>query len=477
MDSRQQSDFVSRYPTVIREFLALGSGEALSRIIAFCVTMYLARTLGASAYGVIALAAGVNLYLAKIADFGIEAAGVREVAGAPQSIGRMAPAVLGLRLLIAAVVAAVAGFTCHEFLPRPDGTVLALYCLTLLPIAASTKWIHIGLERARTVAAARVAGETLVLGLVVSLVGGAGDLTRVPLLQLTGECLVSAALIFALLRRGYGAGLRWRPREAWPLFARGFPLVVQMLLGLLIFNSDLIFLRALWNSTTVGYYAAAYALIAFTANIGIAFGTSLLPSFTRAGAGTAEESSLWRTAIAQVVAVTLPLAAGACMVSGGVIELGFGPAYAPSAAILAILAWSIPVSILRNVPWFALVARGRGHRLIMLTAWGVLLNLVLNSLLVAPLGATGAAAATVATETFCFVSMARVARSEGFPGLPWRRLWRPVVATGAMVPVIGIAGGSGVVVTVMLGAAVYASVLAVIGGLGFGPNGMPGLKV
>ena len=53
---------------VARNFLALGSGEALARIAAFAGTIYVARTLGASGYGIISFAAALMLYLSRLAD-------------------------------------------------------------------------------------------------------------------------------------------------------------------------------------------------------------------------------------------------------------------------------------------------------------------------------------------------------------------------------------------------------------------------
>src|SRR6185436_20919580 len=93
--------------SVIRSFLALGSAEAISRLIAFGVALYLARTLGPEGYGVIALAIGVNLYLGKVADFGIEAVGVKEVADAPKDFKRIASAVMSARLALTLVLVLV----------------------------------------------------------------------------------------------------------------------------------------------------------------------------------------------------------------------------------------------------------------------------------------------------------------------------------------------------------------------------------
>jgi O-antigen/teichoic acid export membrane protein len=66
---------------VARNFLALGGGEVAARVISFGATVYLARTLGASGYGIIAVAMAVMLYLTYLTDCGVEVLGVRRGRG------------------------------------------------------------------------------------------------------------------------------------------------------------------------------------------------------------------------------------------------------------------------------------------------------------------------------------------------------------------------------------------------------------
>jgi O-antigen/teichoic acid export membrane protein len=383
---------------VVSNFLALGTGETLSRLIAFSVGIYLARILGAEAYGVIALAVGLSLYLGKVADFGVETAGIKEVAGAPEDIVRLASVLMSARLALAAVLVAVTVALSLLLLSEPERTVIALYSLTLLLVAASTKWIHIGLEDALPVALARVAGDALILVLVLTFVHGAGDLRTVPIAQLAGEFVVVLLWYLQLVKRRVHFTLRWDLRTALPVFARSFPLLVQLLLGLMLYNADLVFLRAFRDAASVGYYAAAYALISLVANIGMTYAFSLLPAMSRTDARSVDEMALWSAALAQTFAVSLPVAAGIFMVAPQIIHLGFGDGYAPSAAALQVLAVSIPFFTIRYVPWVAMIARGRVQRLTGAMVWAVAVNLVLNVVLVPGLGIVGAALATVVAE-------------------------------------------------------------------------------
>ena len=191
------------------------------------------------------------------------------------------PAILTARLTIAIGLALLLAVMAFVLLPHPDGAVLAVLGLTLLPAGASSRWIHLGLEKTRAVALARASGEALMVVLVLVFVRGREDLLVAPFAQFVGDSLAALMLLWWLARRGihFRISFDWTP--LLPLARRAWPLVLSSLLSLLIYNSDLIFLRFFRGRVEVGLYAAAYALVSFLLNIGIAYALSLLPTLTR----------------------------------------------------------------------------------------------------------------------------------------------------------------------------------------------------
>lgn len=283
--------------------------------------------------------------------------------------------------------------------------------------------------------------------------------------QLVGDIL-AAGLLLAWTRR-YGLRLRWelRPEVLRPLVHRAWPLVASGLLGLMIYNSDLIFLRAFRGLSAVGLYAAAYALISFLSNLGTAYSMSLLPTLTRLGDGAANRLSLYRSATVHVFAAGFPIAVGTTVLAPDIIGLVFGDAYAASALPLQILIWSVTLALLRDVPVVALMARGREDRVFRLTAWATTVNLTLNVAVIPLFGMVGAAAATVATEGTRMALARRDAGRLGFTPPGPGRLGRPAIAGLAMGAVLVFARPLSVWLSVPLGAAVYAAVLLSLGGL------------
>lgn len=462
---------------VARNFLALVSGEVVSRIVAFGVTVFIARVLGAEGYGVIAFAIGVNLYFSKLAEFAVEYIGAREIARHKDTLKQLVSAVMGVRLALTCLLTVIVIILVQLFMPEPERDVLSLYLLTMIPLAANTKWVHLGLEDARPIGLARVLGETLGLVIVLSVMLQAVELWVPPVAQIASETLVAVYLFIVLRQRGYRPGLSLDLKTAMPVFRAGVPLVGHILLGLFIYNSDLIFLRIFRNSEQVGYYAAAYTLISLLSNLGLSYGMTLLPALTRLGAGTDAERAQYHTALAQIFAITFPISVGGCLLAASIIHLAFGEQYIASVLALQILIWSIPLSIFRNVPWAGLIVRHREDLLLKAVFIGALINVLLNIALIPLYGMLGAAVATVLTECLVGTLMLVYAAREGLSFVAFKRFWRPAAAGGLMGVVLYMVSGTYLPVAFITGIAVYGMTLALLGGIRFTKGELPALNV
>jgi O-antigen/teichoic acid export membrane protein len=456
--------------SVLRGFAQLATGDAAARIIAFCASIVVARRLDPALYGVLGFANAVILYFRHMAQCGIDLLGVRSVAEDESRVRTLAPSILGVRTLIALALCLLLAGGALLALPHPDGEVLALLALTLLAIGPDTRWIHLGLQNALPVAAARALGELLFLGLVFFGVHSSGHLARVPLAQVAGDLLSCGILFYWLRSRGFAVGLRFDWRAVRPVFARAFPLVLNVLLGLMIYNSDLVLLYALRGAREAGYYTAAYQLISFLINMSLAYSISLLPALTRVAADTSKRNRLYEQSISNVFALGLPVAVGGAFVATNLLVLVFSDRYAPAGPPMAILLWTIPLMLVREVGVIGLLVCAREKTILNVSAVAVPVNLVLNLVLIPPFGTAGAASATLATECARLALTMRALRDSAYTPPPLSRLARSALAAACMGIGLWLAPSLGAVPTILLGALIYGAALLCLGGFRQAPR-------
>ncbi|MBM3992267.1 MAG: flippase [Planctomycetes bacterium] len=476
---------------IARSFAALASGDAVGRVLAFLAGVYVARELGAALFGVMAFGQAVVLYFTHLSACGLELTGAREIAADPTRTRTLLPSILCARTLISAALAALLCCAALAWLPPLDAAVVGLYSLTLFGQGPNPKFALVGLARPAPVALARTAGEAAYALLVLALVRTGDDLVFVPWAQALGDVLAALLMLLALRRLGHRVPLELDWPAVRPLFARSFPLVLNILLGLLIFNSDLLVLRAFRDATTVGWYSASYQLISFLINLAGAYSLSLMPALTRASEARGERRALYLDSLAQSVCIGLPIAVGGALCASELIELVFGAAYESSSAPLAVLVASIPLMAYKDVTMVAMVVAGREKAVLRITFAAVLFNLAANLLVIPRWGMVGAASTTLATEALRMGLGAWYVRRLGLPLLAPARVWRTALATCAMAlavaliplptPRIFLPGLSlaipSVLVTVALGALAYALALAATGGLRLRRGALPTLEV
>lgn len=313
--------------------------------------------------------------------------------------------------------------------------------------------------------------------LVIVFVRGRTNLLYAPISQFVGDALAAAILLWWVVRQGIHLRVAFDWDAVRPLVARSAPLVGSALLGLLIYNSDLIFLRFLRDRESVGLYAVAYTLVSFIANMGVAYFLTLLPGLTRTTEVLDDHRAVYHTATAHVFAVGLPIAVGGALLSTQIIGTIFGSGYSESASALRILVWAIPVSLLRDVPVMALLARGREDRILRLTAWAAALSIALNLLLIPPFGLIGAAAATVLTETFRMLVAVAAVRPYAIPLTSMSRFWKPTLAAGVMAALLILISPTSMWIAVAIGAGGYLATLALLGGISLRRGALPSLNV
>jgi O-antigen/teichoic acid export membrane protein len=228
------------------------------------------------------------------------------------------------------------------------------------------------------------------------------------------------------------------------------------ILGLLLFNFDLVFIRIVRGRAEAGLYSAAYTLVAFGANLIVAFAHTVMPVLARLDNDLNERSRVFQRSVFQAFALALPAGVGAALIADQILGTVFGDQFAGGVAAMRILAWYLPLAAIREMPVVALIAAGQERALLRVNALTALVNVILVVALVPSFGLVGAAAATAATEFIRLWLAARAAGRAGYPSIELRRLWLPVAAALGMAGLMLLVRPGALWTSVPIGALGYA---------------------
>jgi O-antigen/teichoic acid export membrane protein len=386
----------------------------------FLLILVAARLLGPDRFGLYAFSFAFGNILANVSDFGLQMFLSREVAQGDRPrvavLGQVirAKAILtfcvGLILLLAAL-----------FYPRPAEVRVLLALMTAVAVVHSWNelWNYFfrGIQSLRQEAGLNLLNMLLGSGLgILVLFRGAG-VAGLALALLAAEVATCSAGLLLLRRRG-DLALKIETPAAGGAIREAAPIGVAILLSILYFRIDTIFLERMKGDAAVGAYGAAYKILESFMFLPAIFLAALYPAFARTTRSSLEQMKrLYRTSLRWMVLLGGAIVLGIVLFASFGLRLLYGQAYAEAVPVLRILSPALLFIFVNYALTHFLVAlRGQKWNAIFAGVC-VLVNVGLNFLWIPRYGGVGAAAATVGTEgvlfVLCFLAVRRqMARHE-----------------------------------------------------------------
>jgi O-antigen/teichoic acid export membrane protein len=409
--------------------------------------VFLTRTLGPTAYGLFTLSATLvfwiqgtiaTMYTRVVVAYISTASDWRPVARQ----------LLWLHLLtgggVAIIVFALADAAAAGLHQPTLGGMLRLFCLDIVffSVAQAYRNILSGLMAARSRALVGATRWLIRLAAILLLVGlgfGIRGAILGCVAASASEILVAAAITRVGPVPSSAIPLRHLLRRAAPLSLAG--------LAIRLFEKlDVIMLQVFGAGAAVaGFYGAAQNLSIIPSIFGSSSTPLLLAAAGRAWrAGGGAATAALASQSLRAVLLLLPLAAAASSCAEGIVGLIFGPLYAPTAPLLAILIFGSIAVLSTYIATAFLVAVDRAGEAVVVNCVMLLLVLMGHILLIPVWGAVGAATATtLAACCGALGSWLRVRRLLGplSVALPLARvsaITALIYAVGAAIPAIGL---------------------------------------
>ena len=246
--------------------------------------------------------------------------------------------------------------------------------------------------------------------------------------------LVTALALGVLLR---GKLQRWRPKFHWPtlrlLLRGGAPYAIAILLMAAYTRTDAIMIERLLpdGAAAAGHYAAGYRLLDALNTVGWLLTGLLLPMYARLHARREDLSELLRFSVHLLVGGGILVGVTVAIFAEPIVGLLYNFAEPRTATILFFLGLTFIAQCLNYAYGGLLGATGLIGRMNYIFASGILLNVVGNLWALPRYGAPGAAAVTLATQTFVAVVQAGLAHR-------WLGLAAGTVGWGRLVTFAGL---------------------------------------
>lgn len=377
-----------------KNILSLSTADIASRLLGFVSVAYLARTLGPSDMGVLAVGMAVLAYGAIVADAGLPILGTRTVAAQQTASSTVIEEIRTARLLLSVVSIILGCVVFFVFERRAQiQTVTCLYLLTLLPSALLLDWFFQGISDMITLSKARVLGMAVYLAVVLSVVREGAHLALVPTAWFTGMAAQAWYLWISYSKTTPDVVRSPESSGILRLIRKGIPLGVATLISQVVIQFPLIYLGLFDKTENAGLYNVAFRVIILLLVVDRVFYTMFFPAISRSFREDRQSLPMKVEQTIRLITTGVLYIAILSIIAGDTLfPLLFGQAFEQSSMIFQTLIVYFILTVLNSVFSFTLIGIEREKsytRSLMIGAVGFFafmsLPISLPSILLAPL--------------------------------------------------------------------------------------------
>ena len=392
---------------------------------------------GPTNYGLYVTALTFVSSVTLLTDLGITSIMGRDIAKSPDDAAHILGQNLGLRLTLSVLIIPIVVFVGLTLYKAPSlRWTLVLFAASIPFNAVGTIALGYYVSSIRNYVASGISFLQQVLfvgGVVIAIQDGFGIIGCATSYLIATA--VSGVASYLIVRRE----LRFKPLfnlRSWrEVFARSASLGAIQVINLLYLKADTLLLSKLAKPRAVGLYGVAYSFVGFIVVAPSLILVSVMPLMATSS-GERFEKLLRRTEHSLAV-----LGAAAVMITvlfaPQAIAILSGHRFLAASTSLRLLGLSCYFSFLNTALGFAAVACNRHHRLVIVSAIGLVLNVGLNLTLIPKYGINGSALSTLISEFVALIAVRWVFAKDVGTKVSLTRLSLRPVLVGTLVTFFG----------------------------------------
>jgi PST family polysaccharide transporter len=425
------------------DFIALSGGEVLGKLAGLVAFAYLARVLGPEVYGAVEVAGALLVFFALIIDFGYGPVGAREITHHPQLVAQYAGMIPAARVLLTVLSIPAMCITAMLMKLPPDSvTLVFLYAFAMLAAPWNQRWLFQGLDRMTLVSLGQLVRMLALTAGVIVLVRTPGDLMRVGYVEITASAAMAAYFIAMQLRLSIPVRLHFELRPMLDISRQSISLGLSQAVWALNQYLPTLLIASLSLATEVSWFGAAHRIVFSIVSFSMIYHFNLFPSVTQRLRQSQE-------AFSQLVIPSFRVTAWGgffiaiviTFLAGPICELVYGSDYAAAALPMAIIIWSLPLTLFSGHSRWPLVAVHKQRYVLYAQLAGLAATAVSGAVLIPRYGSVGGAVAMLLNAACVWFTAhyfaARFVGNIPFLGFIVRQL---LLAALVMTAVFGFAG-------------------------------------
>lgn len=381
-----------------------GAAEVLALGLVAATSILISRAIGPEQFGRYAFTWATVQLATMLVGLGTSTAGAQRVANDAASSKRTYAAVVGGRLLTAAVVGLLAGFVL--FLAPLDGdlkTMAAIGGIAVVAHPLRAEWLFVGLGRPGFLASMRILSTAAAFVVAVALIHTPAD-APISTITLAAQALVFATISTASAIRVLNLrSIHLKISDSWSILRSGASYLRNEIAVYVYTSSDRLFLFVFATPSVLGLYDAAYRLIQPMYAISAVVGDTKYAELARAHA-TSRAREVFRHYVDLMSAATIPFGFFCAVAADWIIALAYGDRFAGASTYLRLLGWVITLGYIAGMAILPMGAWNRPREYARGATAGGLADLILNIVLIPPFAGVGAAIATIGANVVTVIA-------------------------------------------------------------------------
>jgi len=394
-------------------------GKAVTVITSLIIVKIIA-SFGREFYGNYVTAYEFLAFFGIIADGGLFAMAVREIAKAPKRSEYILSNIFSMRLILIISVVLLAGFIGQipdSYPPEvKTGIWITSLSMALTIIAGTLSSILQARMKIQYFSGALAGGKIILAGLIF-LIAQQADLFSNLFFAFLWAGVISnlffCSVVYYFAQREVKIKLGFDFDWWQKILTQSLPYGLALILQTLYLRIDVIIISIILGASQVGTYGLATRILESFLILGVFFGQAILPKISaeEADPKKASKTLSWATEI--LLIVSLPLVIGTILYAKPIISFISSPEFLSSATffgsdqVLMLLVPTILFAYFNQLFTFTLVAKNRQVYLMIVNALALAANAILNILLLPTYGIAAAAWTTIGCEILVFLFLAK----------------------------------------------------------------------